>query len=360
MNDLDKILVIINPWGGNRKAGKTWAKKIEPIAKMKPNTEYEIVETAYSGHAFDLGRDFDSDKYVGIVFCSGDGLINEFINGYLNHHKDESGEPILLKTPFLHVPCGSQNGLCFGLGTAKTKEAAQCLLDNSVCPMDMYKVENSAGEVKYGVVGIGFGIPGAMVRDYEKYRRFGRKRYALLKVKHGAFKKKTYQADVTMELSPHYKHAGSTIGLSPCVVNCSCKQFSDPKEAANLESRVEIPTETATTSLSISEDGRFNAIGIINSNPEGPFAHVADGCLDVIVSRAGGCVPTCSLLAKYVCCGNQFNHSLMSYYKCKKITITPKNNSDLISTLNVDGEVFEGSGSFTITCMPRALKAFGH
>ena len=147
-----------------------------------------------SGHAEDLGVSFDSNIYdsvlfiryimIGFIHSSGDGTVNEFVNGVLSRQDARS---ILFTTTIGSISAGSQNSLSRGMGTNNVYTALYCLAKRKVRIFDGICVENGAHLCRYAFCGCGWGIISDMVQDYEKYRFLKQYRYWWLKGVHGCF-----------------------------------------------------------------------------------------------------------------------------------------------------------------------------
>lgn len=70
-----------------------------------------FTDTTRPGHALDVVKSLQLDKYDGIITVSGDGLVHEILNGLAQH-----AEPLrALATPVAPIPTGSGNGLSLNL-----------------------------------------------------------------------------------------------------------------------------------------------------------------------------------------------------------------------------------------------------
>lgn len=137
-----------------------------------------------SGHAEDLGISFDPKAFDSVLFISGDGTINEFINGVLSR---DDARSILVHATFGAIPAGSQNSFARGMGTSSIYTALYCLVKRKVRLYDGVCVENGDRCCRYAFAGCGWGILSDMVKDYERYRCLRSYRYWLLKGIHGFF-----------------------------------------------------------------------------------------------------------------------------------------------------------------------------
>lgn len=68
--------------------------------------------TEHQGHALEIARDIDIDAYDAIVTVSGDGVIHEVINGFLQ--RSDAREAIK-KVSLGIIPAGTSNSLCISM-----------------------------------------------------------------------------------------------------------------------------------------------------------------------------------------------------------------------------------------------------
>ncbi|VDN94425.1 unnamed protein product [Brugia pahangi] len=100
------ILVIVNPFSGQKRGLKLWETHVEPILKIA-NIDYDIVKTIHRKHAVEIAKNLILDNYDAVAAISGDGLILEVISGLLMRQDRERA----LKMPLAHIPGGTSNGL---------------------------------------------------------------------------------------------------------------------------------------------------------------------------------------------------------------------------------------------------------
>lgn len=128
------ILVIINPFGGKRKAKKLFMSKCKPIllaSKCSIDTAY----TRYGKHAVDIAREVDIDKYDTIACASGDGIPYEVINGL--YQRPDRAEAFN-KLAVTQLPCGSGNAMSVSCHwTNNPSYAALCLVKSVEARIDL-------------------------------------------------------------------------------------------------------------------------------------------------------------------------------------------------------------------------------
>ena len=111
-----QLLVLINPFGGGGKAPRVW-RKLEPLLRLA-GFQLELVVTTHAGHAREVAAALPLGVYHAVVSVSGDGLVNEIVNGLLDRPDSQAA----MRQTFVPVAGGTGNGLhkslCVGSGEA--------------------------------------------------------------------------------------------------------------------------------------------------------------------------------------------------------------------------------------------------
>ena len=86
-------------------------------------------------NAKDMALTHEPDKYEGVLLVSGDGLVNEFVNGLMQRFLFDR---VLIQsvdccyaiynTPICHISAGTQNQIAGGMGTRCFETAAYCII----------------------------------------------------------------------------------------------------------------------------------------------------------------------------------------------------------------------------------------
>ena len=77
-----KVLIFVNPFSGFKQAKKVY--KIAYEILKKTNIKFKMIETERKNFVSDYIKGLSQEEFIsydGIVMCSGDGLIHEYLNG---------------------------------------------------------------------------------------------------------------------------------------------------------------------------------------------------------------------------------------------------------------------------------------
>lgn len=105
-----RLLVIVNPFGGQKGARRVYASVVEPLFKAAGIT-YTMRETQFQRHAQEMAKSFDLSQFDGVVCVSGDGVLVEVLNGLLERSDWERA----IKIPLGIIPAGTSNGMAKSL-----------------------------------------------------------------------------------------------------------------------------------------------------------------------------------------------------------------------------------------------------
>ena len=163
-----RMLFIVNPISGFG-LGKELPERIRRLPEYE-GVDYDIVFTAYSGHARKLVEEArTSGKYTHIVAVGGDGTVNEVGSALC-------GSDIA----FAVVSLGSGNGFARHLGYSifMTKALRQVLSDQCAS-IDVIQVND---QFSLNVSGVGFDAEVARVFNHQKLRGIFSYLYAVMKL----------------------------------------------------------------------------------------------------------------------------------------------------------------------------------
>jgi diacylglycerol kinase (ATP) len=128
---------IVNPNAGSGLCPKRW-EKAEPVIK-ESGIDYDVVFTTARAQGQDLTKQAIKDGFNRIIVASGDGVVNEAINGIMSFSEEKRKS-----LAFGVLPFGTGNDLCTFMGIPWNPEnAAKTLIEKTaVSP-------SSIGHVKY-------------------------------------------------------------------------------------------------------------------------------------------------------------------------------------------------------------------
>lgn len=160
-----KILLIYNPFAGNKRAKKILTK-VESLF-TKHNIDYDLSLTEYPEHAVELVSKADFNKYDGIIAAGGDGTLFEVINGY---YKNLSKKRI----PIGVIPIGTGNAFArdLKLDGKKYEEAIEIISLNKTRKVDVGHFYTH-GQDYYFLNIIGAGFVAEANATAQKFKVFG-------------------------------------------------------------------------------------------------------------------------------------------------------------------------------------------
>lgn len=133
----NKWKFIVNPNAGGGLCPKRW-EKAEPIIR-KSGIDYESIFTTGRKQGIELTKDAINDGFNRIIVASGDGVVNEAINGIMSFPEQKRKS-----VAFGVLPFGTGNDLCTFMGIPWDPEnAAKTLIEKTAVST------SSIGKVKY-------------------------------------------------------------------------------------------------------------------------------------------------------------------------------------------------------------------
>ena len=212
---MKKLFLIYNPHGGLKK-GKNILRKVKPIFQ-EAEKELIILESEYSGHAFDYANTLNFQGHDGLCVIGGDGTMHEVINGMLNR-KDKSRIPLGLITG------GTGNSFMHDIDCLDPIKAARKIITGKMRAIDIAKV-TANDTIYYSFNLIGWGVPTDSNLLAEKLRWRGGLRYSIsaifevLKAKKRIAKLRfdgnEIEADFTFIMGCNTMHVGKGMKMAP-------------------------------------------------------------------------------------------------------------------------------------------------
>ena len=210
-----KILLVVNPTGGIRN-GLEILKNIKPIFEAG-GIELEIIETKYAGHAKDIARAMDIEKFESLCLVGGDGTMHEAING-MYARKDSKLIPLGI------IPAGTGNSLMHDFNCLDPNIAAKWIVKGYTKKIDLAKI-SMEHKVVYAFNIVGWGMITDINLRADGVRWMGENRYtyaALMEImshkqRHAklSFGDKIYDENFTFILGSLTQFTGSAMKMAP-------------------------------------------------------------------------------------------------------------------------------------------------
>jgi len=195
-----KLFIIVNPFSGRKKGGKI-ADKLSKIL-TEAGISNKLVKTTHGGHAEKIARTESFSGYDALVTVSGDGLVNEVINGLRQREKNDA-------PPVAPIPAGSGNGLVASLvskvpGKHSTlSKAIHALVlasesDNCNHTIDLMKVDYN-GSSRFSFLAIATGLVADIDINSERLRFLGGELRNLIYGVAYILRKRSYSIELSVE-----------------------------------------------------------------------------------------------------------------------------------------------------------------
>lgn len=189
------LLVIINPFGGKRTAKKIFKRKARPLLQAC-GFEFDVQYTKYPGHAIEIAKHLNLDKYDTIACASGDGIPHEVINGL---YRREDRVKAFNKLTVTQIPCGSGNAMSVSCHwTNNPSYATLCLIKSVEARVDIMcfsQPSNIDGIPKLSFLSQTYGIIAESDINTEFIRWLGPARFEL-GVAFNILQRKRYPCDI--------------------------------------------------------------------------------------------------------------------------------------------------------------------
>ncbi|KAH0950646.1 hypothetical protein HN011_000416 [Eciton burchellii] len=349
-----KVMLFINPIGGKKKGVKIWEKDVQPLMTIA-GIEMKMMVTERAGHIRDTLLTADLSDLHAVVCIGGDGTFAEVFNGLvLRAARDQQIDPndpnVRLPNPALPVgviPSGSTDTVAYSLhGTTDVQTAAIHIIFGDSIGLDISSVHTNRNLLRLYASVLSYGYLGDVIRDSEKFRWMGPRRYDW-----SGFKKilanRGYEGEIELLSDPCHP-AGST----KCMKNCSrCQQHMHNT----------VPDEEITRWMTIR--GKFFMVNGANvscacsRSPMGfsPHCHVGDGCVDVILIRHTSLINNIRLLLRLSSKRKTlYDLPFVEVYRAREFTFRAQStlqseneinavHSSRLSVWNCDGEVIDNA-----------------
>lgn len=274
-----KYSLIVNPHGGV-KSGLKILEKVKPFFE-EADTELNIIETEYAGHARDIASEVPLDNLTGLCAIGGDGTMHEMVNGMMTR-KDG------MRTPIGLITGGTGNSFMHDLDCLDPVEAAQRILTNRTRKIDLFKAQTKE-KLYFGFNIVGWGMPTDINLLAEKMRWLGGQRYNIASILE-VLKFKTRLARIKIDGRNIIADFGFVMGCNTMYTGKGMKMA--------------------------------------------PLARLDDGLMDLLIVRKAGRIKLLRMFPK-IFSGKHIADPIVEYRQVRKFSIYPEEHS----TLNIDGEI---------------------
>ncbi|KAK9833420.1 hypothetical protein WJX81_003514 [Elliptochloris bilobata] len=338
------LLVLVNPFGGARRARRTWQRTAEPILEAA-GARSVVVETERAGHARELVEGLSAaelESYDGIVAVGGDGLFQEALNGLLAVRGSGGKAGVAAERMRLgHIPAGSTDAVACSLhGTRCATTAALHIALGDRTALDVMRVDTEDGGHRFAACVGSYGYMGDLMALSERMRWLGPGRYGLA----GALtllRGRAYGAAVSL-LPAEPARAGARLECrSPCAL-CGACGAAPAAAAAEFQARSHRALGEGTWRH---VEGRFRSVMVavspcrsdMSARGLAPWAHLADGRLTLVLVRECSTLQYLRFLTSIPRHGVEPGRfGFVEVAECTAVQIWPRGHE---SRWNLDGEL---------------------
>lgn len=176
-----RLLVMINPYGGRRRAASVYEKVVLPVFRSA-GIVAQSMTTRFGGDAKEIIGSMsrlELQQLDGIVAVGGDGLFHEIVNAILEMRSSEEDiDRVARKIRVGHIPAGSTDAVACTLnGTRSAFTAAMHIVLGDAVPLDVLRIDSVEGNKEFAISMASYGFMGDLMEASEKMRWMGPVRY---------------------------------------------------------------------------------------------------------------------------------------------------------------------------------------
>ncbi|KAL5032291.1 hypothetical protein RTP6_000423 [Batrachochytrium dendrobatidis] len=198
-----KILFILNPHGGVKKAKSCYHDTIFPFMCMAGYRDHhQLIETQAPMHATKIAQTLDVNQYKCATTISGDGVFHEFINGLFTRTDWDAAR----RLPVGIIGAGSSNAMSKNLDLNFAELGTLATLKCHTKSIDIFSYTQNNTRM-FSHLLVMFAFLADIDIESDKYRYIGTSRFILAAIVR-LFKFRNYKANVhilTAEEASHYK-----------------------------------------------------------------------------------------------------------------------------------------------------------
>ncbi|KXS18807.1 hypothetical protein M427DRAFT_152809 [Gonapodya prolifera JEL478] len=193
-----RALLLLNPFGGRKKASKIYETYVRPMMSLA-GYYLDVRSTEYPRHASEIIQSLpDITNYSRLLTVSGDGLFHEMINGLLNRpdrdtpytvigHDGYEAEITPREVPVGIVPAGTGNALSKNIDAVPLEWAVLSVIRGRTNPLDVISVTQklrSGDKRVFSHLGLYLGLVADIDIESERYRNLGQLRSTMSALTH--------------------------------------------------------------------------------------------------------------------------------------------------------------------------------
>ncbi|KAG0188924.1 sphinganine kinase lcb4 [Apophysomyces sp. BC1034] len=333
-----RLKVLINPFGGQGKAKEIFETKVRPVfesAQCKIDVQY----TDHRGHAIQIAKDLDIDAFDVIVTVSGDGVIHEVINGYLQR---PDAREAMRKVPLGVIPGGTGNALSIcllgeKLGFDPSYTALQ-IIKGTRLDLDLCSVTYPDHRY-FSFLSHNYGITSYADLATENMRWMGDAR-TVVGLMQEIFARNTYPLEAAIQIVESDKE---TMKTNYQAARASNIEVSEDKTTGEIVDRIPdlskpVPEDWMVIKDDVSMFLTSKMPWIGRGMLSHPYALPNDGLLDLLLVRGKSSIlKQLDIFAK-VEKGKHLDSKIVEYYKIKAFRLTPIEIPGKKSYVAIDGE----------------------
>ncbi|XP_062591768.1 uncharacterized protein LOC134253267 [Saccostrea cucullata] len=204
-----RVLVMINPKGGNGTAKKDFMDIVQPVLRLS-GISMDIIFTERPGHMTDVAKTYDFCNTDGIVLLGGDGSYHEVVNVLMRRRQEEQGLDVNdqnaalspLNIPIAMIPTGTACGVTeCNTGTTDVLTAVLHVIKGRTVSSHLLALYSNNKLLGFGGTDCGYGVlTDLLYYSDRKFRWLGRSRYFFVPIWMFLFKSQTnrkFEASVT-------------------------------------------------------------------------------------------------------------------------------------------------------------------
>ncbi|XP_048772587.2 ceramide kinase-like [Ostrea edulis] len=180
-----RVLVLINPIGGNGTAMVDFRNIVKPVFSLS-GISMDIIVSEHHGHLSDVANTYDFTNTDGVVLFGGDGTCYQVVNVLMRKRQEEQGVDINdqnsslspLNIPISLIPTGSRNQWAASFtGNQDVLTAALHVVKGRTVSSHLLAIYSDDRLLSFACASITYGFLRDIVYYSDRFRWMGRMRY---------------------------------------------------------------------------------------------------------------------------------------------------------------------------------------